>query len=410
MPRKTTSLKETRHARPGRDRKSHLSADAERLVSAALGLANSGSRVEDRYWEGQLAQRIERLLDTGHPQSIHDALDRLNQTDGEAYGALIEAVETAAESLVIEVDGQRWDVLLVAAPMVAWTRFRIPSGPIPAETVQTLSAHWQAHVLAREVRFRMAPVLYSVDQLPRDFGELRRLARRLGHAATTPGASVPRLDLRSLPETADMLADGRFLVAAVAVPEGQPLFRWQQGEPGDHASRVQCLEQWIAQARPSIEPLLPGCGFECLLPDAYHINLREADRRVRPYANKAAVHFLTHALDLEADGIKATVAPFGDDHVDEYRIGLSIGDAEEVAQGVVWPLLGAESDQDDPSPLDRIRDALREAGVTEMRTWSELSEPEYCEDCGVPLYPNHVGEIVHAEMPEDAEPEGTHFH
>ena len=28
----------------------------------------------------------------------------------------------------------------------------------------------------------------------------------------------------------------------------------------------------------------------------------------------------------------------------------------------------------------------------------------------LPLYPNHVGEIVHAEMPEDAEPEGTHFH
>jgi hypothetical protein len=45
-----------------------------------------------------------------------------------------------------------------------------------------------------------------------------------------------------------------------------------------------------------------------------------------------------------------------------------------------------------------------------MRTWSELTEPEYCEDCGVPLYPNHVGEVVHAEMPEDAEPEGTHFH
>ena len=81
-------MKETRHARTGRDRKAHLSADAERLVAAALGLANSGSRVEDRYWDAQLAQRIERLLDTGHPQSIHDALDRLNQTDGEAYGAL----------------------------------------------------------------------------------------------------------------------------------------------------------------------------------------------------------------------------------------------------------------------------------------------------------------------------------
>lgn len=403
-------MKSIRHVRPGRDRKSHLSADAERLVSAALGLANSGSRIEDAYWDRQLAQRIERLLDTGHPQSIYDALDRLHQTDTEAYGALIEAVESASESLVLEVDGQRWQVLMVAAPVVAWTRFRIPSGPISTDTTAVLSAHWQAHVLARDVRFRMSPCLYSVDQLPRDFGELRRLARKLGQAALANGTQPGRFEVKSLPETADMLADSRFLLAAVAVPQDEPLFRWQLAETGEHASRVQCLEQWIAQARPSIESLLPGCGFECLLPDAYHINLREADRRVRPYAIKAGVHFLTHALDIAADGVKATVAPFGEERTDEYRIGLSIGDSETVAQGIVWPLLGAESDADEPAPLERIRETLREAGVTDIRTWSELTEPEYCEDCGAPLFPNHAGEVVHAEMPEDAEPEATHFH
>jgi hypothetical protein len=87
-----------------------------------------------------------------------------------------------------------------------------------------------------------------------------------------------------------------------------------------------------------------------------------------------------------------------------------VGDSEEVAQGVVWPLLGAESETDEPSPLDRIRETLREAGVVDVRTWPDLTEPEYCEDCGVPLYPNHAGEVVHAEMPEDAEPESSHFH
>lgn len=401
-------MKETRHARPGRDRKAHLSPDAERIVACALGLANSGSRIEDRYWEAQLSQRIERLLDSSHPQAIHDSLDRLHQTDTEAYGALIEAVETAAEVVSIEFEGARWDVLLVAAPFVAWTRFRIPSGPIAADTAATLSAHWQAHVLARDARFRMVPYLYSVDQLPRDFGELRRLARRLGTAALQPAAL--KLDLKALPETAEMLADCRFLLAAVVAPEGTPLFRWQVQESGEHASRVQCLEAWVAQARPTIEPLLQGCGFECLLPDAYHINLREADRRVRPYAITAGVHFLTHALGVEAETIKATVAPFGDDRIDEYRIGLSIGDNDDVAHGVVWPLLGAESEQDEPSPLERIRETLREAGVAELRVWPDVTEPEYCEDCGVPLYPNHKGDVVHAEMPDDPEPESTHFH
>ena len=402
-------MKSLRPARPGRDRKSHLSGDAERLVSASLGLAHSGSRIEDAFWESQLAARLERLLDGTHPQAIYDALDRLHQTDTEAYAALIEAVETAGESMLIEHEGQSWEVLLVAAPLVAWTRFRIPSGPIPADAATALSAHWQAHVLARDARFCLSPCLYSVDQLPRDFAELRRLTRKLAMGALNPEAPA-RIDLRTLPETADMLADGRFLLAAVAVPKGQPVFRWQLLDSQDHASRVQCLEHWIAQARPTLESLVAGCGFECLLPDAYHINLRETDRRVRPYAVKAGVHFLTNTLDIPAQTVKASVAAFGEDRADEYRIGLSVAEASEVAQGVVWPLLGPESEADEPAPLDRIREALREAGVVEIRIWPDLTEPEYCEDCGAPLFPSPAGEVVHAEMPEDAPPEATHFH
>jgi hypothetical protein len=207
-----------------------------------------------------------------------------------------------------------------------------------------------------------------------------------------------------------MLADARFLLGVAAVPRGQAMFRWQQIDSGDHANRVQCLEQWIAQGRPNIEPLLPGCGFECLLPDAYHINMREADRRVRPYAIRAAVHLLTHALSVEPAQISASIGAFGTERVDEYRIGLSVGDTEDVAQGIVWPLLGAESETDEPSPLETIRDTLREAGVTDVRVWPELTESDYCEDCGAPLYPNVKGDIVHAEMPDDVEPDATHFH
>lgn len=401
-------MKDIRHARGLRDRKNHLSADAERLVAAALGLANSGSRSEDRFWEAGLTARIERLLDGGHAQAVHDALDRLNQTDGEAYGALIESVEDASESMTLEIDGQAWDCLLVSAPLVVWTRFRIPSGALPADTAVAVGAHWQAHVLSGAARFRLVPWLYSIDQLPRDFAEQRRLLKRLATAAV--GGQAPRLDLKSLPDTAEMLADARFLLGAVAVPRGQPLFRWQETDGGEHASRVQCLEQWIAQARPNLEPLLAGCGFECLLPDAYHINMRESDRRVRPYGVRAAVHFLTHALSLEAAQLHASVAPFGSDRVDEYRIGITATDATEVAQGVVWPLLGAESENDEPSPLEAIREVLRETGVTDVRLWPEVNEPEYCEDCGVPLYPNLKGDIVHAEMPDDVEPEASHFH
>ena len=402
-------MKESRHPRVRGERKQHLSPDAERLVSAALGLANSGSRVEDRYWEEAIKTRVERLLDGGHPQAVYDALDRLTKADGEAYGALIEAVEESAESLSLAVQGADWQVLLVATPVIAWTRFRIPTGPVSAAEARTLASHLQAHVLADGARFAMVPALYSVDQLPRDFCELRRLCRRIGQAAIA-GTAV-RVDAKSFPETADMLADARFLIGAVAVPAGGAVFRWQDVEAKDHASRVQCLEQWIAQGRPNLEPLLQGCGFECLLPDAYHINMRESDRRVRPYAIRAAVHFLTHALNIEAGEIRATVAAFGEERVDEYRIGLSIDEeGEEIVQGMVWPLLGAESETDEAAPIEGIRETLREVGVSDIRLWPEMNEPEYCEDCGAPLYPNGKGEVVHAEMPGDVEPESTHFH
>ena len=74
-------MKDSRPSRSMRDRKTHLSPDAERLVAGSLGLANSGSRIEDRYWEAQLSERIERLYDSGHVQPLHDALDRLQQAD-----------------------------------------------------------------------------------------------------------------------------------------------------------------------------------------------------------------------------------------------------------------------------------------------------------------------------------------
>ena len=77
---------------------------------------------------------------------------------------------------------------------------------------------------------------------------------------------------------------------------------------------------------------------------------------------------------------------------------------------VVWPLLGAESESDDPSPLERIKETLREVGVEDIQVWTEVNEPEFCEDCGAPLYPSPSDEVVHVEMPEDTEPASTQFH
>ena len=46
----------------------------------------------------------------------------------------------------------------------------------------------------------------------------------------------------------------------------------------------------------------------------------------------------------------------------------------------------------------------------DVRRLTGILPPDYCEDCGAPFFPNPAGEMVHAELPEDAETAPTHFH
>ncbi len=384
-----------------------LTRDAERLIALANGLNASGSLTEDRFWEAEMSALVAKLLENGNDAPIDGALDHLYQTNLGAYDTLIELVENESESVVAMQGDRAWQALLIAAPIVVWSKYAIPSGSIERAEADTLRVQLQAHVLAQGARVTLVPYLYSIDQLPRHFSELRRLAGRLADAAVT--SEVPRLDLSRLPETAHLLADTRFIVACAAVPRGQALFRWQEDASG-HTGRAGSLEQWIAQARPTISKLLPGCVFESLLPDAYYVNCRESDRRVRPFGVRAAVAFLENALKSKAAELHAVVAGFGEERVDEYRIAFQLGDESEVAHGVVWPLYGREDEGARPGPLDEVMAQLAECGVTEVKKLAGTFTPEYCEDCGAPLFANADGEIVHAELPEEADTQAAHFH
>ncbi len=384
-----------------------LTRDAERLIALALGLNASGSLTEDRFWEAQMSTLVAKLLENGNDAPIDGALDHLYQTNLGAYDTLIELVENESESVTVMQADRAWQALLIAAPIVAWSKYSIPSGAIEAAEADTLEVQLQAHVLAQGAHLTVLPYLYSIDQLPRHCSELRKLTARLADAAIS-GESA-RIDLARLPETAHLLADTRFLVACAAVPRGQALFRWQEDASG-HTGRAGSLEQWIGQARPTLSRLLPGCVFECLLPDAYYVNCRESDRRVRPFGIRAAVAFLENALKVKPAEMQAVVAGFGEERADEYRVGFSLLDDNEIAHGVVWPLYGREDETARPGPLDEVLAQLTECGVTEVKKLSGTFTPEYCEDCGAPLFANTEGEIVHAELPEEADTQAAHFH
>lgn len=416
--------------RPVKSPSQKLTAESQRLVTLAQGLVQAGSRLESRAWENALDAQTHKLLKSHHQAGIDHALDHLFPIEPDAYDALMEAVEAGSESMVVDHDGTPHDALLIAAPILAWTRFSIASGPIASDLLATLGAHLYAHILADGAKLALSPMLYAIDQLPRTPADTYALTQKMARAALK---NEPLRPLANAPETAPFLADTRYLLGAVVVPAGAPLFRWQASL--DLSERASAAAQWHAQALPNITRLLPGCGVDLLLPQAYYAACREADRSIRPASIRAAVHYLTHTLGVSADGLQAVIGGFGEeganDRIDEYRIGFLQASDTEVVYGIVWPLYGAEDSEQalhdgtvaaagitpamvsaalPPAPVDEILALLKECGITRVLHHADRFPMEFCDDCGAPLYADLDGELVHAEMPEDAQQSSAHFH
>lgn len=372
-------------------RRGGLGRIAERLVWLANGLADSGSRVEDRYWDQQLCTVLDSAIADDEEEAINTALDHLYSAEPRAYDELADYVESRAECACAAFEGH--DVVLVAAPVLAWSRYRIPASSIPPAVLSNLRVHLQAHVLAKNARLALADFLFSPDQLPQGYCATADFAKLLGGAAMDNHDL--RIDTDGMPETAQFLSDTRYLLAAVAVPRGEPLFRWQEQDGGRDAAR----EQWRIQGGACLGPLLPGCAIDLVLPETYFAASRAADKDSRPYSVRASVAYLGTALETPAANLRAIIAPFWDRQLEEYRIGLTVRDQEQVVHGVVWPLLGAEDETADcPAQIEAV---LRESGVNDIVHLDHHFPLEYCDDCGTPLYPSPEGEVVHAEMPEE---------
>ena len=370
-----------------------MSADATELGRLATGLAESGGKLEEAFWEKQLLELVEKLLQDGAEDDLNASLDRLFDSHAGAHDSLADIIESCAESCVMTHQGRDFDILLFNVPVLAWSRFSIPNGTIPKSTLQMLKTHLGAHVFSASAQLALADYLYSPDQLPRSFVDTWQLMRDLGGAALCNKA--PALDVSALPETNQFLSDTRYLIGAVAVPRGMPLFRWNED---DSVTRESALKEWIKQGCPSLEPLLAGCAFQPLLADAYHAACRLADMASRPYSLRASVAFLQTTLGKPAESLRAIIGGFYDKRLEEYRIGFGPRDEDIVFHGVVWPLLGSEDEATDV--VGEVEAILRESGIKGIVVHNQQFPFEFCDDCGAPLYPNVDGETVHAEMPD----------
>ncbi|OQA33241.1 MAG: hypothetical protein BWY57_01357 [Betaproteobacteria bacterium ADurb.Bin341] len=382
-----TAMKRTRFG--SRER---ISRDAAELQRLAIALSESGSKLEDGFLEAQLGSLVEKMLQNGAEDDLNTAFDHLFETNLRAHEELADMVETCVESTRLSANGKDFDILLFASPLLAWSRFSIPSGKLPTSAMEALNVQLGAHMFGKGAKVALADYLFSPDQLPRSYCDTWRLTNELGAAALS-GKNM-RVDASLMPETNPFLSDVRYLVGAIAIVPGHPPFRWNEAD----GSKETALKEWIRQGSPNLDPLLAGCAWQALLTDAYHTACRTADRESRPYSLKASIAFLQVLLGLMPADIRAVVGPFHDQKLEEYRIGLGPRNKEDVFHGIVWPLLGPEDENTETS--EQIESLLHECGVKDILLLDHHFPMEYCDDCGAPLYPDANGELVHAEMPE----------
>lgn len=382
-------------------RRARQTPDSELLTRLATRLSQSSNRIEDAYWEARLAAHIDRLLADNAEETLIAVLDQLYTGGSRAYDELADMIESCAETRRAE-SNNGLDVVIIAVPLLAWSRFQIPSGSIPVAQMDAVRVHLQAHVLATDAKLGLSDILYSPDQLPQNYVETAQLAEKLAKAAIH-GRNL-KIDPAQLAETMNFLSDTRYVLGAVAAPRAAAMFRWQEDD-GDPA---ESFRQWSSQGGDALRPLLPACAIEYQPVLAYHAAVRDADRASRPWSLRAAVAFLQTVLNQPVTELRAVVAPFHDRQLEEFRIGFTQRGSSDVVHGVVWPLLEHEDENNDAP--GQIETALREAGIATVLMLDQRFPLEFCDDCGMPMYPTPEGETSHAELPEDLPQAPAHLH
>lgn len=383
--------------------KPRLTRDSEKLIAMALGMVASRSFSEDRYWENVLLDALIQLADAKRDTVIENALDQLDQTHDGGYEELIEMVEAISESLTLEHKGEVWDVTLIVLPLLATSKFTIPFGAIGANQLIPVTELLREQILAKSVQTTLVPYLYSIEQMPQKYSVLRDFMRKLAIAAidSLPLDWVPKV----ISEPPQLPADARFIMGVVATRAGQPSFCWQEWDT--RRGRAHAQERWETLAPKILAGLLPGCQFETLLPDSFFANARETDRRIRPMSLHATVAFLSSTLKVPSNELRAVIAAFGHEQCDEYRVSFTLGKSNDVLHGAVWPLFDQE---DEALAILEIEACLRANDVTQIEKPNERFQPEFCNDCGAPLFADPIGDVVHPELPEHVEPPGNTLH
>lgn len=375
---------------------------AHDLLSLIEALNHSGSRLEDQFWEAKLTESVQELLVDPDSTLLEQLLDYLSSSEQfDLYDVLVSLIEGLAESATLSHQGQRYEVLLVTAPIAAWTRYQLPEGQLSHELHEKLLGIVKSYA-SSEAKVAVLGQLLSFDQLPKSFALTHEFTAQLGRLALE--AQTTTIELDHLEDGITLLADTKFIVCAIATPQGSAAFAWQQ-----HKNPLLALQQsqtrWQEQCEQLLSAMFAGCQTQFLPPDGYYFNTRASDKLMRPLAIKAAVSWLGLVTQSEPSEISAVVARCGASDTEEFRIGLTVENNAEILYGCVWPIF-SKDEIDRSSPLFEdsallIQNILTELGVESILFLAGLYDPDFCDDCSAPSFPTAQGELDHPYLPEE---------
>ena len=386
---------------------SKLPRAVNQLLASLRASFTSASRFEDRFWQSHLEQLIQAHLSAGQDDVIESALTELATIDTDQAHEWLEHVQAASQNLNIEIDGQKWQVLLVTSAFSVWTRYQLPQVTLTKDDEAYLAQGIKQTVLAPNAVVQVLPQLLGLDEMPRSYSETYQWLERLTNRAFGKRTALPKTV--TLEPNPALLVDTRHLLFAAAVPEGEPLFRWQADV---QVSESQCQDEWIAHVTPRLSLRMPGCQFHALTPRAYHSGVELSEQHIRMVAIDCASSWLHSTLELKPGDLRACIAAVGERTAQEYRVGYYRAGQTAVIYGTIWPVLEDEDMQQSSAidTFDEITEVLKESGVSHVTRIPGILWPESCDDCTAPFFPNVSGELVHIDLPDEVFDAPQHFH
>ena len=402
---------------------------AQRLLHYLNACQHCQDLPNQDFWQRRLKNTIHKLLKTQQQNVLDAALDLALQQDIASHRYLLNVIENLSSSYLTS-DSQK-QLVLLAIPIIAWTRFSIPAGilkpNLQAKLEQCILPFLKTHIFAQNVDCVMVPALFAAEHLPDGFGETVKFLQQLGTYLADDPTPLQNYLKKMSTEEQNYIVDLRFIMVGVRCAKDDAIWRWQEQEQIEPASDL--LANWQLHCKDFLQELLPACGFQILLPDFYYRACHQAEHEIRPLAIGATIHYLTQLLNIEASELEAIVAPYSEQQnqkesnkvIDEYRISFFLKDQAEVIYGAVWPFYENENPHDclqftlspafsNYDALNTILKILQESGVQEINCISDIFDVEHCDDCGSVLLVDREGELAHPEMPDAAEDSQPHFH